>query len=55
MWVFGSNLTISLKKILNSRITVIDNFYRKGSYYNKKRLLDNDIKVIKEILDMKKS
>ncbi len=44
----GSNLAISLKKkILNSRITVLDNFYRKGSYYNKKRLLDNDIKVIK--------
>ena len=44
----GSNLAIFLKKkILNSRITVIDNFYRKGSYFNKKRLLDNGIKVIK--------
>jgi CDP-paratose 2-epimerase len=44
----GSNIAIYLKKINNkNKIYCADNFYRKGSIENKKRLLKKDIVVIK--------
>ena len=43
----GSNLAIYLKtKLKKTNIIVIDNFFRKGSLLNKKRLLEKNIKVI---------
>ena len=44
----GSNIAIYLKKTNNkNKIYCADNFYRKGSIENKKRLLKKDIVVIK--------
>ena len=44
----GSNIAIYLKKTNNkNKIYCADNFYRKGSIENKKRLLKKDIAVIK--------
>ena len=44
----GSNLAIYLKsKIKKTDIIVLDNFFREGSLFNKKRLLKNKIKIIK--------
>ena len=40
----GSNIAVYLKKINNkNKIYCADNFYRKGSIENKKRLLKKDI------------
>lgn len=42
----GSNLSIYLKNnIQGSRVFVVDNFFRAGSKFNKKRLVDEGIKV----------
>ena len=44
----GSNLAIYLKsKIKKIDVIVLDNFFREGSLFNKKRLLKNKIKIIK--------
>ena len=44
----GSNLCIKIQSsIKNVKVTALDNFYRKGSIINKKRLIDNNIDVIK--------
>ena len=44
----GSNIAIYLKKTNDkNKIYCADNFYRKGSIENKKRLLKKDIVVIK--------
>ena len=44
----GSNIAVYLKKNnIKSKIYCADNFYRKGSIENKKRLLKKDIAVIK--------
>ena len=44
----GSNIAEYLKnKNKKNKILCVDNFYRKGSLENKKRLIDNNIKVFK--------
>ena len=44
----GSNIAIYLKyKLKKAEIIVFDNFFRKGSLLNKKRLLENKIKIIR--------
>ena len=44
----GSNLAVKLKTAFKKvEILALDNFYRKGSLINKKRLIDHNVKVIK--------
>ncbi len=51
----GSNLSISIKKqIKNSKVFAFDNFFRKGSLINKKRIKKNGVKVIKGDIRLKK-
>jgi CDP-paratose 2-epimerase len=52
----GSNLVLSIKKKFPKyKLIVVDNFHRKGSLVNKKRLLDQNIKVIKCDIRYKKN
>lgn len=51
----GSNLCISIKKkFKNYKVIAFDNFYRKGSLINKKRLKSFGVKVIKGDIRKKK-
>ena len=52
----GSNIAIFLKKnLIKAKITSIDNFFRKGSKINYKRLKDNNIKNLKKDISIKNS
>jgi len=52
----GSNIAIFLKKnLIKTKIISIDNFFRKGSKINYKRLKDNNIKNLKKDISIESS